>query len=90
MTARAVARLSTLAELASPLLVDGGHLLAWKGRRDPDEDPSWLARPKSLAMEPLLRSDAVGPYAGSRQSPPTPDPQERPDPGGPAAATGNG
>ena len=38
VTARAVARLSTLAELASPLLREGGVLVAWKGRRDPDEE----------------------------------------------------
>ncbi|MDQ2675690.1 MAG: 16S rRNA (guanine(527)-N(7))-methyltransferase RsmG, partial [Actinomycetota bacterium] len=35
VTARAVARLATLAELSSPLLRDGGVLVAWKGRRDP-------------------------------------------------------
>ncbi|MEO8092540.1 MAG: 16S rRNA (guanine(527)-N(7))-methyltransferase RsmG [bacterium] len=38
VTARAVGRLSTLAELASPLLRDGGTLVAWKGRRDPGEE----------------------------------------------------
>ena len=38
VTARAVGRLSTLAELASPLLVEGGSLVAWKGRRDADEE----------------------------------------------------
>ena len=38
VTARAVGRLSTLAELASPLLRESGALVAWKGRRDPDEE----------------------------------------------------
>jgi 16S rRNA (guanine527-N7)-methyltransferase len=38
VTARAVGRLSTLAELASPLLEEGGVLIAWKGRRDPEEE----------------------------------------------------
>jgi 16S rRNA (guanine527-N7)-methyltransferase len=38
VTARAVGRLSTLTELASPLLAEGGVLVAWKGRRDPDEE----------------------------------------------------
>lgn len=38
VTARAVGRLSTLAELASPLLREGGALVAWKGRRDPAEE----------------------------------------------------
>ena len=57
VTARAVGRLATLAELASPLLRDGGVLVAWKGRRDADEEaeaeraaerlgdaPGWFAR----------------------------------------------
>ena len=38
VTARAVGRLSTLAELASPLLKDGGVLVAWKGKRDEEEE----------------------------------------------------
>lgn len=38
VTARAVGRLATLAELASPLLRQGGSLVAWKGRRDADEE----------------------------------------------------
>ena len=38
VTARAVGRLATLAELASPLLRDGGALVAWKGRRDAEEE----------------------------------------------------
>ncbi len=38
VTARAVGRLATLAELASPLLLDGGCLIAWKGKRDSDEE----------------------------------------------------
>ena len=43
VTARAVARLATLAELASPLLREGGVLVAWKGRRDEGEEAE-LAR----------------------------------------------
>lgn len=78
-TARAVARLSTLAELASPLLCDGGHLLAWKGRRDPDEEAELERASAALGVEPLeIRWS--GPYAGSehrhlhliRKSGPTP------------------
>lgn len=38
VTARAVGRLATLAELASPLLREGGVLVAWKGRRDAEEE----------------------------------------------------
>lgn len=65
VTARAVGRLSTLAELASPLLREGGALIAWKGRRDPDEEAELERGAESLAMRPeeILW---VGPYAGSR------------------------
>jgi 16S rRNA (guanine527-N7)-methyltransferase len=65
VTARAVGRLSTLAELASPLLAEGGVLVAWKGKRDPDEEAELGRAAAALAMEPgpVL---AVGPYAGSR------------------------
>lgn len=65
VTARAVGRLSTLAELASPLLADGGHLLAWKGRRDADEEAEMARAAELLAIEPV-EIRAVGPYAGSR------------------------
>jgi 16S rRNA (guanine527-N7)-methyltransferase len=65
VTARAVGRLSTLAELASPLLRDGGVLVAWKGRRDPDEEEELARAAAGLAMEPL-EIRAVGPFAGSR------------------------
>lgn len=79
VTARAVGRLSTLAELASPLLTDGGALVAWKGKRDPDEETQLANAASELAMLPgqIL---PVGPYAGSehrhlhvmRKSGPTP------------------
>ncbi|MGE5281556.1 MAG: 16S rRNA (guanine(527)-N(7))-methyltransferase RsmG [Chloroflexota bacterium] len=79
VTARAVGRLSTLAELASPLLREGGVLVAWKGRRDPDEEAQLANAAALLAMRPeqIL---PVGPYAGSehrhlhviRKSGPTP------------------
>jgi len=80
VTARAVGRLSTLAELASPLLRDGGILVAWKGRRDEDEETQLANASEALAMKPeqIL---SVGPYAGSehrhlhviRKSGPTPE-----------------
>jgi 16S rRNA (guanine527-N7)-methyltransferase len=65
VAARAVGRLSTLAELASPLLGDRGVLVAWKGRRNAEEEAELAAAAERLAMRPeeLL---AVGPYAGSR------------------------
>ena len=64
VTARAVARLSTLAELASPLLREGGHLVAWKGRRDPEEEAQFARAAPSLAMTPGAVLD-VGHRAGS-------------------------
>jgi 16S rRNA (guanine527-N7)-methyltransferase len=63
-SARAVGRLSTLAELASPLLLDGGVLLAWKGRRDPEEEAQLQRAAARLAMQPE-RVLQVGPSAGS-------------------------
>jgi len=79
VTARAVGRLSTLAELASPLLKPNGVLVAWKGRRDEDEERQLANAAGALAMEPLEILD-VGDRAGSehrhlhviRKSGPTP------------------
>jgi 16S rRNA (guanine527-N7)-methyltransferase len=65
VTARAVGRLATLAELASPLLKPGGTLVAWKGRRDADEEAELHRAAQRLGMQPL-EILAVGPYAGSR------------------------
>lgn len=65
VTARAVGRLSTLAELASPLLAEGGSLVAWKGRRDPEEEEQLRRAADSLAMTPERVLD-VGDRAGSR------------------------
>jgi 16S rRNA (guanine527-N7)-methyltransferase len=65
VTARAVGRLSTLAELASPLLREGGVLAAWKGKRDPDEERQLARASEQLAMRPERILD-VGGRAGSR------------------------
>ncbi len=65
VTARAVGRLSTLAELASPLLKQGGVLVAWKGRRDADEEAQLDRAAESLAMAPEAILD-VGDRAGSK------------------------
>ncbi len=65
VTARAVGSLATLAELASPLLLEGGVLVAWKGARLHGEESAMAAAAEQLAMEPLeVRS--VRPYPGSR------------------------
>ena len=64
VTARAVGRLSTLAELASPLLEEGGVLVAWKGKRDSEEEEQMANAAEALAMRPEeIRH--VGPFAGS-------------------------
>jgi 16S rRNA (guanine527-N7)-methyltransferase len=65
VTARAVGRLSTLAELASPLLKPNAVLVAWKGKRDPDEEAQLERAAESLAMRPETILD-VGARAGSR------------------------
>jgi 16S rRNA (guanine527-N7)-methyltransferase len=65
VTARAVGRLSTLAELASPLLAEGGTLVAWKGRREADEEAELERASARLGME-TVEVRWVGPYAGSR------------------------
>jgi 16S rRNA (guanine527-N7)-methyltransferase len=80
VTARAVGRLSTLAELASPLLKPNGVLVAWKGKRDPEEESQLENAASSLAMTPEQVLD-VGNRAGSqhrhlhviRKTAPTPD-----------------
>jgi 16S rRNA (guanine527-N7)-methyltransferase len=65
VTARAVGSLATLAELASPLLREGGVLVAWKGTRSDSEESELARAAPKLAMEPIeVRS--VRPYAGSR------------------------
>ncbi|HET8862391.1 MAG TPA: 16S rRNA (guanine(527)-N(7))-methyltransferase RsmG [Solirubrobacterales bacterium] len=65
VTARAVGRLSTLAELASPLLREDGILVAWKGKRDPDEEQQLERAAEQLAMRPEQILD-VGDRAGSK------------------------
>ena len=65
VTARALGRLSTIAELASPLLAEGGALVAWKGRRDVEEEAELARASQELAMT-MIEVRPVGPYAGSR------------------------
>jgi 16S rRNA (guanine527-N7)-methyltransferase len=80
VTARAVGRLSTLAELASPLLEADGVLVAWKGKRDPEEERQLQRASEALAMAPEMILE-VGDRAGSehrhlhvvRKTGPTPE-----------------
>jgi 16S rRNA (guanine527-N7)-methyltransferase len=65
VTARAVGRLATLAELASPLLREGGVLVAWKGSRDRGEERELERVAPRVAMEPA-EVVPVTPYPGSR------------------------
>jgi 16S rRNA (guanine527-N7)-methyltransferase len=59
VTARALAPLGVLAEYAAPLLRDGGVLVAWKGRRDAEEE----AVAELAADEVGLRVEEVRPVA---------------------------
>jgi 16S rRNA (guanine527-N7)-methyltransferase len=65
VTARAVGRLSTLAELASPLLRPDGVLVAWKGKRDVEEERQLESASLRLSMRGEQILD-VGDRAGSR------------------------
>jgi 16S rRNA (guanine527-N7)-methyltransferase len=64
VTARAVGRLSTLAELASPLLKPNGVLVAWKGKRDADEERQLADASAALGVKAEQILD-VGNRAGS-------------------------
>ena len=66
VTARAVAPLSALAELASPLLEEGGHLVAWKGESEPDSERVIEEQADRIAMK-VLRQETAVPFAGSRE-----------------------
>jgi 16S rRNA (guanine527-N7)-methyltransferase len=65
VAARSVGRLAALAELASPLLREGGALVAWKGTRSAQEEAEAARAADRVAMEPIeIRS--VQPYPSSR------------------------
>jgi 16S rRNA (guanine527-N7)-methyltransferase len=51
VTARALAPLTALVEYAAPLLVDGGHLVAWKGARDAAEEADGAAAAAATGLE---------------------------------------
>ncbi len=55
VTARALAPLNVLVEYAAPLLAVGGHLVAWKGHVDPDEEADGRAAAGALGLGPARR-----------------------------------
>ncbi len=65
VTARAVAGLPVLVEYAAPLLVLGGALVAWKGRRDGEEERAGQEAASRLGMarKQVLR---VAPFPEAR------------------------
>jgi len=66
VTARAVAPLAVLAEYASPLLAEGGVLVAWKGARDHEEEAAAEAAAPALSMEPR-EVHRVRPFEGAER-----------------------
>lgn len=65
VTARALASLPVLAEYAAPLLREGGALVAWKGRRDPEEEAAGAAAAALLGLE-LAEVRSVQPFPAAR------------------------
>jgi 16S rRNA (guanine527-N7)-methyltransferase len=63
--ARAVGGLTTVAELASPLLRRGGALVAWKGRRERAGEEQLANAAEALAMGAIEPVEVV-PFPGSR------------------------
>jgi 16S rRNA (guanine527-N7)-methyltransferase len=80
VTARALAPLAVLAEYAAPLLREGGVLVAWKGRRDPQEERDAASAVALLGLE-IAEIRPVQPYPRAehrhlhvlRKVAPTPD-----------------
>jgi 16S rRNA (guanine527-N7)-methyltransferase len=52
VTARALAPLGVVVEYAAPLLVVGGTLVAWRGRRDPDAESVAARAAAEVGLEP--------------------------------------
>lgn len=65
VTARALAPLPVVVEYAAPLLVVGGRLVAWRGRRDAGAESAAGGAAEQLGMVPL-EPKPVRPYPGSR------------------------
>lgn len=66
VTARALAPLAVLVEYAAPLLVQGGALLAWKGRRDRAAEADGAAAAAATGLE-LAQVLPVQPWDGAER-----------------------
>lgn len=66
VTARALAPLAVLVEYAAPLLVHGGALLAWKGRRDRAAEADGAAAAAATGLE-LAQVLPVQPWDGAER-----------------------
>jgi 16S rRNA (guanine527-N7)-methyltransferase len=64
VTARALAGLPVVLEYAAPLLVEGGHVVAWKAAIGPDESVAAAAAAAELCLAPV-EVRRVEPYAGA-------------------------
>jgi 16S rRNA (guanine527-N7)-methyltransferase len=64
VTARALAPLPVLVEYAAPLLAAGGAFVAWKGRRDADEERDGAAAAAETGLE-LCEVRPVEPWNGA-------------------------
>jgi 16S rRNA (guanine527-N7)-methyltransferase len=53
VTARALAALPVVLEYAAPLLVEGGHVVAWKGAVAPEEAAAGAAAAAELGLDPV-------------------------------------
>jgi 16S rRNA (guanine527-N7)-methyltransferase len=65
VTARALAALPVVLEYAAPLLVEGGHVVAWKGAVHDGEADAGAAAASELGLE-LVEARRVEPYASAR------------------------
>lgn len=64
VVARALAPLAVVAEYAAPLLRAGGSLVAWRGRRDPEDEAAAARAAAELGLEPA-QPIHVEPYPGA-------------------------
>jgi 16S rRNA (guanine527-N7)-methyltransferase len=65
VTARALAALPVVVEYAAPLLAEGGALVAWRGRRDPDAEAAATRAAAEVGLEPV-EVRRVEPYSAAR------------------------